>query len=369
MLHILGMFGRGIGIALLCILLLLAVMLLAVLFVPIRYDASGKRTEEGIITGRIRLSWLFRFVTCFALWEGKLHYGLKIFGVPVYDNLRKKQKEKKQKVKKQKGKKPKKNKRTENRETEKRQPEAAEKGRTEEKKEIEYRAVSRYEPENTLADRRKAERSENERRVSGEPPEEEKTVEKRYISGERAKEEKPGEERSKTKKLAGRGRIRALLEKIRAFFHMLHKLARQILAIPNEILDKLRRINETVQAYREFLEREDFKRAVALCKKQMFRVWKNLRPRRIKADIHFGFEDPSITGQILAAAGMLYPVLGKDIVLRPDFEETVCTGRAQVRGRITLAVLLKALWILYFNRDMKRLISIWKREEALHGGQ
>ena len=112
MLHILGMILKGIGITLLCILLLLLFLLLAILFVPVRYRIAADKPEEGNARAKVKAGWLFSIVTVFAEWEGKLHYGVKIFGFSVYDNLKKSvaKKEKTKTIKKKKKKKPKKEK-------------------------------------------------------------------------------------------------------------------------------------------------------------------------------------------------------------------------------------------------------------------
>ena len=89
MLHILGMFGKGIGIT----LLLIIALLLAALFVPIRYRVRAWKDEGESATGKGNLFWLFHIVNVFAIWEDGLHYGLRIFGILVYDNLRAAKKE------------------------------------------------------------------------------------------------------------------------------------------------------------------------------------------------------------------------------------------------------------------------------------
>ena len=89
MLHILGMIGKGIGIALICILILVIAILLALLFVPIRYNVSAK-LEEGKPVGKAKAHWLLHFVTAYAIWDGKLRYGIKLLGISVYGNQKKK---------------------------------------------------------------------------------------------------------------------------------------------------------------------------------------------------------------------------------------------------------------------------------------
>lgn len=323
MLHILGLMGKGIGIALLCILILAVILLLAVLFVPIRYRIRGNKDAEGGPVGEVKAHWFFHILSGMGAWDGGLHYRVRVLGIPIYDNLRKKQKEKtkKRSAKKEKAKREK-----------------------SEKKEIRKR-----EPENieiSITDRPVAEDTDRK-----DKPE--------------AGREVPRERRSFWKRLLDKCRV--LWQKIIAFLRMIKKLLLKIAGLPDRIRERAVHIRETVEKWKAFLEREDLKRAFALCKKQLLRIWKNIRPRKVKADVRFGFADPASTGQILAIGGMLYPLLGKTIVLRPEFEEQVLEGHILIKGRITIFILLKALWILYFNKDIKRLIRVWKKEEIADG--
>lgn len=358
MLHILGMIGKGIGIALLCILILLVILLLAVLFVPIRYRVTGKKDAGGRPEGKAVVSWFFHMATCFVSWEGKLHYGLKLAGISVYDNLRNAQKKEKKKAETKKKKKAaaaKRKKTADGREL----PEEEKRKKPEaEGKKSEMRLVSRNVPSHDLQDSLSHEHG---KEASHSVREEASPAAEEAMAHEAA-EPHP-------KRTSIRSRLQRLWQRLVAFLDMLAGLIRKIPEFPIGIYEKLHHLKETADAYRAFLEREDFRRAFTLCKKQLLRVWKHVRPGKVRADLQFGFDDPSLTGQILAFAGMVYPFLGKDIILRPDFDEAVCGGKILIKGRITVFVLLKTLWILYFDKDIKRLIRIWKKEETLHGRQ
>lgn len=346
MLHILGMVGKGIGITLLCILVVLVVLLLCVLFVPIRYRVAGVKEETGKPQAAVRVSWLFHVLSAFATWEGSLHYGLKFCGICIYDNLRRVRKEERHEDRKKSGKNKKRNL--------KKCPE--EKAGDEEKQ-----------PE-TIQETHSQIRQVTPPQESIPPPVETTSVQKEV----RPEQEKYGQE-EKTQQINSKtslsGKWHTLCRKIRQFFSMLLNLLQRLLEIPHQIHEKIDRLREKLEKFIAFLQCEELKRAFTLCKQQLLSVLKSVRPRTVKADICFGFEDPSVTGQILAAAGMFYPILGKNIILRPDFETTVCSGRITVKGRITIFVLLRTAWILYFDKDIKRLIRIWKKEEALDGRQ
>lgn len=322
MLELLGMIGKGIGITLLCILILLIAALLSVLFVPLRYRLTGRKETEGKPEGDVRIHWLFHIVTCFARWRGTLHYGLKICGIPVYDNLQKAEKEKQEKRRKKKQKK-------QNRDMTAAVPDSQQP----------------HTDVDTAAHMEKVDSADAER-----PAEKE-------AAGKMPVGKKPRTDKRKNRKCSG------ILKKIRAFFQKLADMLRKIRELPERLAEKAAHCRETAEYYIAFLQREDLKRAFGLCRRELYYLWRKFRPRKVKADIHFGFADPATTGQMMAFTGMMYPFLGKDIVIRPDFEEQVFCADAVIKGKITIFCLVKALAILYFNKDIKRLIRIWKKEE------
>ena len=91
---------------------------------------------------------------------------------------------------------------------------------------------------------------------------------------------------------------------------------------------------------------------------------KSISPRKIRGSVLIGTGDPASTGQILAVYGMLYPLLGYHIDIVPDFEQQIIEGDLYVKGKITVFKALKTAWIVYFNKDLRRLIKLLKREAA-----
>ena len=77
----------------------------------------------------------------------------------------------------------------------------------------------------------------------------------------------------------------------------------------------------------------------------------------------FGFEDPSVTGQILAVAGMTCPIHKNRIELRPVFDKKIFETDVKLRGRIRLVVILKEGLELYFDKNVKYMIKAWKKED------
>ena len=363
MLYILGMTGKWIGIILLCILILLAALLLAVLFVPIRYHLSAVREENGPPQGKVRVYWLFSLVSASAAWEGGLKYGLRLCGFPVYGNL-KSGKGKAGAGKKAAGK--------ERRRSRKKKhpPKTSTPEEETEKKVTVDSPVQERRPEEASGYRQKDDPLQPGRETNGDTAEAaapQPRGEAETVSGPEDTDRK--KEKEKRKKPGFRVRLSEFWQKILSFLRMLGRLIANLLALPERLRKKAEDLKEKADRYVTFLLSEEFVQAGAVCKKQLLFLVRSIKPRKIRADIRFGFSDPATTGQILAFVGMIYPLLGKTVILRPDFEEALCCGKITVKGRIFLFDLLRIAWILYFNKNIKRLIRMWKKEEALHDGQ
>lgn len=70
------------GIILGIILAAALILLMLVLFVPIRYELKGKKREELQASGRV--SWLFHIITLQVFYEEDMKMVLRIFGVPIW---------------------------------------------------------------------------------------------------------------------------------------------------------------------------------------------------------------------------------------------------------------------------------------------
>ena len=70
---------KWLGILLLVLLGLVLTVLLAVLFLPVRYEAEGSFRGELLAKGQI--SWLWRLFSIQAVYDGDTEVSLRIFGV------------------------------------------------------------------------------------------------------------------------------------------------------------------------------------------------------------------------------------------------------------------------------------------------
>lgn len=95
-----------------------------------------------------------------------------------------------------------------------------------------------------------------------------------------------------------------------------------------------------------------FLKCLAELKKLLFR----LRPKQCRGEIRFGFEDPCLTGKVLAGASMLYPYWGEHVYCCPDFEEKVLEGEVSVKGAFRILPAAVMGWNLLWNRNVRRTV-------------
>ncbi len=184
------------------------------------------------------------------------------------------------------------------------------------------------------------------------PADPEKIVEKKTEQEHGEKTEKEAERKIETD---------SVLQKLQEFL-------KQIPGIPKKFLDVLKKISLTVHhicdkinQIKEFLESERFARLKALFFQEGKRTICHIRPRKIKGHIKIGTGDPYRTGQLLAVAGIFFPVYGEHITIEPYFEQKILEGNMSVKGRIYGNFFVRLAWRLFRDSDIRFMIKKIKR--------
>lgn len=123
------------------------------------------------------------------------------------------------------------------------------------------------------------------------------------------------------------------------------------------ICDKIKEIGRKKEAFQAFLRDEKNKRAFDLIRRELLHMWKQIRPKKMSVSCHFGFEDPSVTGQVLAAGAAFYPLYRDKIRLYPDFSQKVLMAEGNLRGRIRIFPLLLIIIRLWKNKQIRNIVE------------
>lgn len=287
------------------ILGIIILLILLVLFLPIRYKASGNYMDNHTdIFGKV--SWLIGIVSINFRYQNEqpFHIRAKVFCIPVFDNL-KKHKRKKKHFRK----------------------------RKEEEPQLQAASVSDH------------------------------MVKQEHIEGEKlepvypvkdnseplSKETEQTEDESKdTEKKSIFQNIQNIFIKFIKFFENIKFTFQRIYVI-------IIKIKDNIKYYLELLQQESTKQAFGLCKKQLLRILKNLSPQKYSVKLHLGFEDPAVLGNVLAVCGMLYPLHMGRIDICPEFEQEIVEGSFSFKGRVSIYILLWTAWLFLTDKNIKKL--------------
>lgn len=356
MLHILLVVLKIIGIILLILLGIVLLLVICSLFLPMRYRVEVTRTEgedEPPVRIKGKITWFLHILNVRIRYPAQTTVLAKVFFIPVY-TLPKKEKQKKHKAKEKK---------RENQEPEADSAEASS-DQKEETDSAETTSSGQEEKENAGA--ASPEIREDTAEINKEPQsitdqnakkaEEQSEIPHVTIKGTKASQEETEE------KIPLKDRIRLLWEFLKKIISQIRNLFQNIQYTIQNICDKIKSVLENIQYYREVIESDIFRQSFGLCKGELAYLLKKLKPDKLKADFIVGMDDPAATAEILAIYGMLYPMIGSDVNVAGDFENKRIEGLFVVKGHMNVYTFLKIAVKLYFNKDIKKLIRLLKKE-------
>lgn len=306
MLHIIGLILRILGICLLGIIGFLLLLLCILLFVPVRYELRAE--FPGEIRGskvNFRLTWLLHLLSAKACYEEQeltwhVRVAWKKFAkaeMPV--------------------------------------------GETEEEPNIEKAADAKQEPDakQALYEKEKSDIKEiSDIKGISEDSSKKRTERENQENGK--KEKKPSVyERLKQK-------IITIWRKIKYTF----------VKICGKIKGIAKNISDTKDAIQIFLNDEVHRSAFRKVKKELIWMKRLLKPNIFRVRLNYGFEDPCLTGQVLGLLGMVYPFVGDNMEIEPDFEQKVLQGNIHIKGRIRMIHLAVFGVKLFIHKETRKTI-------------
>lgn len=339
--HVILILFKIIGIILALVLGLLVLVLAA----PVRYSFRFHTDENAPPGGQVKVTWLLHILYVRASYIDKmLDYRVRIFGYQIMGN----QKEFLEKKKKREQKKQQKRQRKEEKDQKdkKEQPEPELQALSLPEPE----AVSEAEPEvKEKASSGETEASEDDVVVEAEPEVKEKaSSDETEVPKEDAvveAEEKEKSAKTATREKSGDGQKKTAGGKTGRKKTVKGKKKRR-----ESLGDKIVAVRTAWQEYhgRQLLD---------FTKKSIIKILRHILPRKMRGYIHFGFDDPAVTGLVTGTAAMFYPKYRKTFTLEPDFHQTCfeadCSGRGRIHPGFFLYIGITAL----MNKDVRNLIK------------
>ena len=324
MLQILFLIIKIIGIILAVLLGLALLILLLVLFVPVRYRAYGIRSSrECRAEGRV--SWLLRLLCIpFSFQDGELEIRVKLLGFTILDPLKEE-----------------------------------EAFREPVQRKTEQSAGKEEETAGEDSEREEVPAEENAGEADASGSFEASQADEAETSAQPASEG-AGEAAAELENEASEGRFsrgfRELGRFLRAVIRFFMKIPRKLKNLKctfQRFCDKIKRMVKRYREMKAFALDERTKAAVSLVWKQAGILLGQALPRKIRGRLHFGTEDPALTGQILGAIGIFYPLFMDNVKVEPDFEKPALDGELSLKGRLRIVTVLRIAWRLYRDKNVR----------------
>lgn len=142
-----------------------------------------------------------------------------------------------------------------------------------------------------------------------------------------------------------------LFDKIGSIFEKIGRLFERLGQAIEGLEKKKDNLEEKIDYWKDFASHPSIKPAISLIWRKAKLLLRHILPTKIAGNVAFGFEDPSVTGNILAIMGMTIPLHKNSVQIHPDFEgETHIEGTLWLKGRIYgIVFAITALRILLDN--------------------
>lgn len=342
MLHVLLLILKIIGYLLLAVLGLLLLLVLIVLFVPMRYEICGSSSGKlDSICAQTKLSWLLHLVSVHLVFRDKaLSWKLRIAFIKRRGGAESEG----------------------NDASGKKSQEDAYSGTDGEtiKEQEEYEALKKQLEDlpdqehsegraDQLPEKRNADSKADElpcKKPAMATEKESSTAKEPAIEME--KERGAASEQKKTASVFTR-----LLEKIK-------QLWEKIKYTYDKICGKINVLSGKKELLTSFVGEQSHQSALRRTIREIRRLLKFVLPKKFHADIHYGLDDPYLTGKILAGLSMIYPWTGDNLKIEPDFTMQVLEGEVFIRGHIRVIYFIVIVWNLFWDKNIRRTIKDFK---------
>lgn len=292
MLHIVLLILKIAGIIIAVLLALVLLVLAALLFVPIRYTILVQYYEKPVL--RAKVFWFLHLFRVTAVYDEEFQLKVKVLLFSVYPS------------------------------------DADTQGKKKEKKKAPKKES--HDTQQTIFD-------------EPEQPKQESQPESGSESVHLVKEQ-PVKEQAAKEQQQEKPKLRAFQETILNFF-------RRITAFIKGILDKSISVKEAVvqkaTAISNMVNDSDNQELVRFLLDHTKKLLRKIKPYQYRIKVRYGFDDPQTTGWLAVRLAVVYGLLGMDMELIPDFDESIFEGDIYLKGRIRLCGVLLIAWKVYRN--------------------
>lgn len=105
-----------------------------------------------------------------------------------------------------------------------------------------------------------------------------------------------------------------------------------------------------------FWNDDENQKTIRLVIRQAKAIVRHVLPVKIRGKAVFGFDDPGITGKVLAAMSVVYGMYGDQIQVVPVFDRKVLEAEGSLKGRVQAGVIGARCVRVLLNKNFRRLL-------------
>lgn len=325
MLHIILLILKIIGIIIAVILGLAVALLLIVLFVPVRYVIDAGCHDKKL-KAHVKVTWIMHIFRGVISYDEELFYSIKALWFNIYSSDAESKKEKR----------PKKN--TEN--------------NTKEKNTKNKHIDAIEDKADNVVSKDKQDG------VDKAGLEEADCIQKKLSLEKSHDEVKESDEKSTIEE---NGKLHTLVNKIKNVYYKIKSFIRRAIDTVKAALNKSQAAADTIKhKYTEIRNKVTDPENIELVRflwTQIKAVMNIIKPAKYNINIRYGFEDSATTGWVAVRLAVLYGLMGMDVSIIPDFDNSIFEGDIYMKGRFNLYSFLIIAVRLYRNKSFRKLIN------------
>jgi len=123
----------------------------------------------------------------------------------------------------------------------------------------------------------------------------------------------------------------------------------------SDFCEKLHEIWDKYQTAKYILTAPVTERAWKTVKQQLIGILGHIRPRSIRGNVTFGFEDPARTAEVYGLASSLSAMIDPKFMIVPDMDGQQFSLDAVIKGRIFLGFMVLSVLKIFTDRNVRRV--------------
>lgn len=129
---------------------------------------------------------------------------------------------------------------------------------------------------------------------------------------------------------------------------------------PNSVGSRISEGKGKLSRILDFIQQEEVKKTLSLLWRQIRRIIRHLLPTRLHLDVHFGLSDPSQTGMVTGILATIPFFYQKGVSVIPVFDESCFYGEFACKGRVRLGTCLGLALRIFISPHFWKLLKTYK---------